>query len=52
MTSSTRDRAFLADCILAGGGIRDLAMWAVETGWSARKFRVFCEFASMKGDRG
>lgn len=47
MKSSCRDRAFLADCIMAGGGIRDLAEYAISLGWSPRKFRVALEYATI-----
>lgn len=48
MTDTPRDKAFFADCILAGGEIRNLAEWAVDAGFSLRKFRVFCEFMLVR----
>lgn len=47
MKSSISDRALLADCILAGGDIRDLAEYAINLGWSPRKFRVALEWAVL-----
>ena len=48
MRNSIRDKAFFTDCIMAGGDIRELAEWAVDAGFSLRKFRVFCEFMLIK----
>lgn len=45
MKSSKADKAFILDCLMAGGAIKDLADMAIGFGWSPRKFRVLCEYA-------
>ena len=44
LKSSKADKAFMFDCMAAGGAIRDLADFALSCGWSPRKFRVMCEY--------
>lgn len=50
MKREMRDNLFLAECILAGGAIRELAEEAIDAGWTARKFRSFVEFMSQRGN--
>jgi len=48
LKSSKADKAFMFDCIQAGGAIRELAAFAINKGWSPRRFRVMCEYAVLK----
>lgn len=51
MKSGNRDKAFLLDCLMSGGDIKGLAEFAVDAGWTPRKFRVFCEFMLIRDDK-
>lgn len=48
LKSSKADKAFMFDCIQAGGAIRELAEFALSNNWSPRRFRVMCEYALIK----